>query len=126
MNDTIGNASPQSYHRESPAHFAQLYSKHNLRGGHVIKLGAGNEDAAKEALAAGPGKCGSLNVFFVHIFDWPHHPGGMQVGGGIDNSNAKEWLRHGASKVSDSVLLKGVHITFLSSGHCDVFSFPKL
>jgi len=64
---------------ESPAYFAKLYKEHNLVGGHVIKLGAGNEDAAKGALSA-----------------WP---GGLQIGGGIDESNAKQWLDAGASKV---------------------------
>jgi hypothetical protein len=40
---------------ESPAWFAQLYKKHELIGGHVIKLGGGNDDAAREALSAWPG-----------------------------------------------------------------------
>jgi hypothetical protein len=40
---------------ESPAWFAQLYKKHDLIGGHVIKLGGGNDDAAREALSAWPG-----------------------------------------------------------------------
>ena len=33
----------------SPAWFAGLYRKDNLHGGHVIKLGPGNDEAAKEA-----------------------------------------------------------------------------
>lgn len=41
--------------RESPAQFAALYRKHDLRGGHVIKLGQGNDEAARSALAAWPG-----------------------------------------------------------------------
>jgi phosphoribosylformimino-5-aminoimidazole carboxamide ribotide isomerase len=45
----------------------------------VIKLGTGNDDAAREALAAARG--------------W------LQVGGGIDRSNAMEWLNAGASQV---------------------------
>lgn len=36
-------------------YFAYLYKKHNLEGGHVIKLGSGNDDAALEALCAWPG-----------------------------------------------------------------------
>lgn len=40
---------------ESPASFTILYRDNGLEGGHVIKLGAGNDDAAKEALAAWPG-----------------------------------------------------------------------
>ena len=61
------------------AYFAELYKKHDLRGGHVIMLGPGNEDAAREALAA-----------------WP---GGLQVGGGINDANAKPWIGAGAERV---------------------------
>lgn len=39
---------------QSPAEFALMYRQHGLAGGHVIKLGAGNDEAAKEALAAWP------------------------------------------------------------------------
>ncbi|MBC8244749.1 MAG: phosphoribosylformimino-5-aminoimidazole carboxamide ribotide isomerase [Verrucomicrobia bacterium] len=62
-----------------PAWFAELYRRDNLRGGHVIKLGQGNDDAAREALAA-----------------WPS---GLQVGGGITADNAAEWISAGASHV---------------------------
>ena len=41
--------------RESPSQFALLYRSHDLRGGHVIKLGPGNDEAARSALAAWPG-----------------------------------------------------------------------
>jgi phosphoribosylformimino-5-aminoimidazole carboxamide ribotide isomerase len=64
---------------KSPAWFAELYKSDGLSGGHVIMLGPGNERAAVEALAA-----------------WP---GGLQVGGGIDASNAAGWLDRGASHV---------------------------
>jgi phosphoribosylformimino-5-aminoimidazole carboxamide ribotide isomerase len=59
--------------------YAALYRGDDLRGGHVIKLGPGNDDAARAALAA-----------------WP---GGMQIGGGIDDTNAAGWLDAGASHV---------------------------
>jgi phosphoribosylformimino-5-aminoimidazole carboxamide ribotide isomerase len=59
--------------------FADLYRQDNLTGGHIIKLGPGNDEAAAEALAA-----------------WP---GGMQIGGGITAENGKEWLDKGASHV---------------------------
>lgn len=62
-----------------PAWYAQLYKKDQLTGGHVIKLGAGNDDAARAALAA-----------------WP---GGLQIGGGITAENAVEWLDAGAAQV---------------------------
>ncbi|THV08559.1 Phosphoribosylformimino-5-aminoimidazole carboxamide ribotide isomerase [Dendrothele bispora CBS 962.96] len=64
---------------KTPSEFAQLYKKHDLQGGHVIKLGPGNDAAAKEALNA-----------------WP---GGLQIGGGITDTNAQSWIDAGASKV---------------------------
>lgn len=65
------------------SHFADLYRTHNLTGAHVIMLGPGNEEAARDALAA-----------------WP---GGLQVGGGITEKNAAEWIAAGADKVSLSL-----------------------
>ncbi|KAL1842740.1 hypothetical protein VTJ49DRAFT_4378 [Mycothermus thermophilus] len=62
-----------------PSHFAHLYRDNGLTGAHVIMLGPGNQDAAREALAA-----------------WP---GGLQVGGGITDANAQEWIDAGAEKV---------------------------
>jgi len=64
---------------QSSGDFARLYKNNGLEGGHVIKLGPRNDTAAKEALSA-----------------WP---GGLQIGGGINDKNAKEWLDAGASKV---------------------------
>ena len=62
-----------------PGWFAGKFRDDRLTGGHVIKLGPGNDEAAREALAA-----------------WP---GGLQIGGGISAANAKEWLDAGASHV---------------------------
>ena len=67
------------FHSKSAQYYAEVYHRDNLVGGHVIKLGPGNEDAAEEALAA-----------------WP---GGLQIGGGITVDNAQHWLDKGASKV---------------------------
>ena len=61
------------------AWFARLYRRDGLRGGHVIMLGPGNDDAARQALAA--------------------FPGGLQVGGGINLDNARSFLDAGASHV---------------------------
>ena len=63
----------------SPAYYAELYQKDGLRGGHVIMLAKGCEAAAKEALAA--------------------YPNGLQVGGGINPTNAQTFLDAGASHV---------------------------
>jgi phosphoribosylformimino-5-aminoimidazole carboxamide ribotide isomerase len=62
-----------------PGWFAETFRADGLTGGHVIKLGPGNEAAAREALAA-----------------WP---GGLQIGGGITAGNAREWLDAGAGQV---------------------------
>ncbi|WVR05060.1 phosphoribosylformimino-5-aminoimidazole carboxamide ribotide isomerase [Kwoniella sp. DSM 27419] len=62
-----------------PSYYAELYRANQLTGGHIIKLGPKNDEAAIEALEA-----------------WP---GGMQVGGSITEANAQEWLDKGASKV---------------------------
>jgi phosphoribosylformimino-5-aminoimidazole carboxamide ribotide isomerase len=64
---------------KSPAWFAECFRRDQLSGGHVIMLGPGNENAAKAALAA-----------------WP---GGLQIGGGINATNARAWLDAGASHV---------------------------
>ena len=61
------------------AEYARLYRDDGLVGGHVIMLGPGNEAAAREALE--------------------NFPGGLQVGGGIEGSNAESWLAAGAAAV---------------------------
>ena len=61
------------------SHYASLYRRDQLPGGHVVMLGPGNEAAAAEALAA-----------------WPS---GLQVGGGVTADNAERWLARGASHV---------------------------
>ena len=63
----------------SSSHYAQLYRDGALSGAHVIMLGPGNETAAQEALSA-----------------WP---GALQLGGGINETNARQWIEKGAEKV---------------------------
>jgi phosphoribosylformimino-5-aminoimidazole carboxamide ribotide isomerase len=62
-----------------PSYYGDMYRRDNLYGGHVIKLGPGNEQAAVEALRA--------------------FPGGMHLGGGITAENAIYWLDQGALAV---------------------------
>ena len=64
---------------KTPGFYAELYRRDELPGGHIIMLGSGCEEAAKEALAA-----------------WPGH---LQIGGGITPDNAPFWLDAGADKV---------------------------
>ncbi|HIP40598.1 MAG TPA: phosphoribosylformimino-5-aminoimidazole carboxamide ribotide isomerase [Desulfocapsa sulfexigens] len=77
--DDPGNLQTNFVAEHPSSWFAELYRKDNLTGGHIIKLGPGNDEAAVEALSA-----------------WP---GGMQIGGGITAENGKEWLDKGASHV---------------------------
>lgn len=78
---------------KSSAWYAEKFASDDLRGGHVIQLGPGNEDAAREALAA-----------------WP---GGLQIGGGITQENAAKWLEAGASHVIVTSWLFDVEGNFL-------------
>ncbi|PYI22186.1 1--5-imidazole-4-carboxamide isomerase [Aspergillus japonicus CBS 114.51] len=69
-----------NYVSKLPAgHYAELYRQHDLRGGHVVMLGPGNDEAAHEALRT-----------------WPN---GLQVAGGITDKNAQYWIDQGAEKV---------------------------
>lgn len=63
----------------SSVYYAELYRRDALTGGHVIMLGAGNEAAARAALKA--------------------YPGGLQIGGGVNATNAQSYLDDGASHV---------------------------
>jgi len=75
-----GQGPTENFVAENPPQwFAQKFRDDQLGGGHVIKLGPGNDEAAKAALRA-----------------WP---GGLQIGGGINPGNAAEWLDAGASHV---------------------------
>ena len=65
--------------KKSPSWYAGKFRESDLKGGHVIQLGPGNLQAAREALAA-----------------WP---GGLQLGGGVSLGNAGEWIEAGASQV---------------------------
>src|SRR5256885_7785853 len=77
---TIENELKTNYVSTRPAReFVDLYRKSDAFGAHVIMLGPGNEEAAKEALSA-----------------WPGH---LQVGGGINDGNANDWIDAGAEKV---------------------------
>ena len=75
-----GSAPTENFVSEKPpSWFAGKFRDDHLTGGHVIMLGSGNDDAARDALG-----------------EWP---GGMQVGGGIRAGNASQWLDAGASHV---------------------------
>ncbi|KAF6013525.1 hypothetical protein HII12_001662 [Brettanomyces bruxellensis] len=66
---------------KSSSYYAKLYEEHGITRTHVIKLGSleENNKVAIEALKA-----------------WPKH---LQIGGGINDTNARYWIQQGADKV---------------------------
>lgn len=64
---------------KAPEYYAELYKQDGLAGGHIIKLGPGNDEAAVRALSAWKGK--------------------LQLGGQVNSSNAASWIEKGASQV---------------------------
>ncbi|QUM85499.1 MULTISPECIES: phosphoribosylformimino-5-aminoimidazole carboxamide ribotide isomerase [unclassified Moritella] len=78
------------------AYYADIYRQHDLRGGHVIALGPNNEIEVLKALEA-----------------WPQ---GLQFGGGVNLSNAAQYIAVGASHV--------IVTSYLFDG--DEFSWEKL
>jgi phosphoribosylformimino-5-aminoimidazole carboxamide ribotide isomerase len=79
LNDEPAKLRENFVSKNSAAWFAELYKRDRLTGGHVIMLGPGNDTPAREALRA--------------------YPGGLQIGGGINAGNARDWLDAGASHV---------------------------
>jgi len=70
----------ENFVSQKPAEwYAKLYRKDGLKGGHIIMLGAGNEEAALEALKA--------------------YPNGMQIGGGIAKENALKYIEAKAAAI---------------------------
>lgn len=84
-------------------HFAILYKDRNLTGAHLIMLGPGNEKAAEEALK-----------------EWPQF---LQVGGGINEANAKKWISKGAKKVR-AFLDSYIVLIYFFVGHYHLIPFP--
>ena len=66
--------------------FASLYKKHVLFGGHIILL---NKEGSEYYEATKAQAMKALAAF----------PGGMQIGGGINDTNAGEFIQAGASHV---------------------------
>jgi phosphoribosylformimino-5-aminoimidazole carboxamide ribotide isomerase len=84
VGSTLSDESPDALRTNftsgfSASHYARMYSRDGLYGGHVIMLGPGNEAAARDAFLA--------------------FPGGLQAGGGITAENAGYWLDQGAAAV---------------------------
>ncbi len=94
LSDGSDSTLQTNFEADRPARwYAQCYRQDGLDGGHVIRLGPGNTQAAEAALAA-----------------WP---GGLQLGGGVTIDNARKWLDAGASAVIvTSWVFHGGHVDY--------------
>ncbi len=93
LDDNDNSASENFVSTKNAAYYATLYKKDSLAGGHIIKLGPGNEEEAHAALKA--------------------YPDGMQIGGGVTLDNCLEYLSMGASHVIvTSFVFREGHIDF--------------
>jgi len=79
LNDSDNRATENFVSSYNASWYARLYREDKMAGGHIVKLGPGNEEEASRALEA-----------------WP---GGMQIGGGITGENCRQWIDRGASHV---------------------------
>jgi len=79
LTDTDESTVTNFQSEKEPSFYAELYQNNNLLGGHVIALGPGNYEAAKQALSS--------------------YPNGLQMGGGVTKENATQWLEAGASHI---------------------------
>ena len=86
LTDVGDKASENFVAKQDAAFYANLYKKYNLAGGHIILLN-GKDSSYYEATKAQA--VSALNAY----------PGGLQVGGGINDENAYEYLEQGAEKV---------------------------
>ncbi|MCI8956702.1 MAG: phosphoribosylformimino-5-aminoimidazole carboxamide ribotide isomerase [Eubacterium sp.] len=82
-----GNQAKENFVSErSAVEFAKLYQRDRLTGGHIILLNAVDseyfDETKRQAIEA-------LNAY----------PGGMQIGGGINDENALQWIQEGATHV---------------------------
>lgn len=71
---------------QDAAFYAKLYKESNIKGGHIILLNKAGTPFYEEDVAQAKGALSE-------------YPGGLQIGGGITASNAKEFLNMGASHV---------------------------
>ena len=86
LRDAGDQASENFVSGQDAPFYARMYQSRGIRGGHIILLNAKDspyyEETKNQALAA-------LRAY----------PGGLQVGGGITDANASEFLEAGASAV---------------------------
>ena len=100
-----GNQAKENFVSEKDsAFYAGLYCENGLKGGHIIllnKVGSEYYEATKQA---------ALEALQAY-------PGGMQVGGGIHDGNAKEFIDAGASHV----IVTSYLFLIYSSNLCSIY-----
>lgn len=86
LTDQNDHATENFVSGEDASFYAHLYKNANIRGGHIILLNSADspyyEADREQAFAA-----------------LAEYPGGLQIGGGINASNAMEYIERGASHV---------------------------
>ena len=86
LKDTWQNPFENFVAKEDAAFFAKLYQKNNLKNGHVILLTPIGKPHYEET------KAQAIQALRAY-------PGGLQVGGGMNPENAKDYLNAGASHI---------------------------
>ena len=86
LRDIGDQASENFVATQDATFFAGVYKKHNLKGGHIILLN-GKDSPYYEATKA------------QAVSALKAYPKNMQIGGGINDENAYEYLEQGADKV---------------------------
>ncbi len=86
LKDGADTASENFVSGQDAAFYAEFYKKNNLKGGHVILLNAKGSEYYEKTRAQA---ISALRAY----------PGGLQIGGGIHDGNAKDYLEAGASHV---------------------------
>lgn len=84
--DTGNQAKENFVATQDAAFFAHLYKETGIRGGHIILLNAKDSEYYEATKTQA-------------MLALQEYPGGLQVGGGITDLNAKEFLEAGASHV---------------------------
>lgn len=82
-----GNKAEENFvSQKGAAYYADMYKKDNLRGGHIIILNAADSEFFQQS------KKQAVDALKAY-------PSGMQIGGGVNAENAKEYIDCGASHV---------------------------
>lgn len=86
LSDQGNKASENFVSAHSADYYAGLYKKDNLYGGHIILLNAKNSEYYQDDL--------NQAALALHTFE-----NGMQIGGGVTDENATDFIRMGASHI---------------------------